>query len=119
MDFYQDMANVAHNLLSEYGQTVTITREGSTEYNPYEGVTNSGGTVYNGVAIFEPYEDNRDDSLIEAGDIKITLASKNLSEAPQISDTIQGVDGIVWRVVNIKELNPAGTSLIYEIQARK
>ncbi|MBS9781510.1 MAG: hypothetical protein KGV56_03360 [Gammaproteobacteria bacterium] len=118
MSFYRNMATVAHNLLSEFGQSVTITRKGDTEYNPYEGVTNSNDTVFNGVAIFEPYEDNRDDSLIEAGDIKITLASKNLSEVPQISDTIH-VDGIAWRVVNIKELNPAGTSLIYEIQARK
>lgn len=118
MAFYDEMATVADELITEFGQVVTITRKGKVDYNPTTGATEHSDIVFNGVAVVEPYADYRADSLIKAGDMKITLASKGLPHVLRVDDTVT-IGGDIYHIVNIKETNPAGKSLIYEIQGRR
>ncbi|MNN73486.1 hypothetical protein D3C81_1896060 [compost metagenome] len=57
-------------------------------------------------------------SLIKQGDKKLKLAAKGLASAPSLLSKVIA-DGNTWSIVPpLKEINPAGTPLLYELQVR-
>lgn len=58
-------------------------------------------------------------TLIHAGDKKVLLAALGLAFAPNINALITRADGTVWKVVQMKGLDPNGQKILYTMQARQ
>jgi len=71
---------------------------------------------------------NQPGSLIQAGDKQILLPAYGLPITPSMEDLIivggqivagAVVGGVVWSVKNVKEVNPVGIPILYELNGRK
>jgi hypothetical protein len=119
-DFYDEMADVALELITEFGQTVALQRTEPGEYDP------ETGTIGDGVAQEQPAQgilleytgqEFEASSLIQTGDKKLKIAAKDLEWPPQLANKAV-VQGRTYSVINAGETNPAGTPLIYTLQVR-
>jgi hypothetical protein len=112
MSFYQDMQSTAAELLTEFGQAVTLSRQTAGAYNPATGAAAVTVTTQTGTgAIFDYGSRDIDGTLIKQGDKKLLLAALGIT-APQVDDTVT-VNGVVYTIVLIKALNPAATAVMY------
>ena len=124
MTFYHRMAVTALRLIAQFGQPVTLRDAVPGEYDPITGGT-TPGTVseQTGSCILQDYTlqesgaANLAGSDIRQNDKKILIAAKGLTALTLSTQIIAG--GHTWTAVNIKEINPAGTPLVYEIQGRR
>jgi len=136
MTFYADMADTATDLLTEFGQEVTITRP-SLNFDPVTNKPTSGGTVNNTtVGLFT----NIDRSLVDGTRIQDTerVMVIDASFAPRMGDLVDvsgavvaesvgAAPGIIlsegqavaWTIVAIRDINPAGTPVCYFVQVRR
>ncbi len=117
MAFYDEMAQVALDLVTEFGQIGTLTCVTEGEYDPVT-LTQSGQLLLLEYTAAESGVINASGSLVQQGYKKILLAAKGLAWAPTMTITIDA-GGQVWTIVNIKSVNPAGTPLVYEIHGRR
>lgn len=121
--FYDEMADVAHELLLEFGMSIVLRRVTPGAYDPATGT--SAETTADQPATgalfdydlrssgqgFEP------ETLIQAGDKQCLLSPDGVTE-PQPGDFI--VDGTaLWTIINAKAVNPAGTPVLYDLLLRK
>ena len=112
MTFYSDMAEVAVELLTEFGQSITLTRTTGGGIDPVTGAITPGiddSKVTTGV-ITSYDKELVDGTLILSTDKRVVLSA---DVQPLITDTINGM-----RIINIDEKNPAGTVLEYIVQVR-
>ncbi|MBV7434493.1 hypothetical protein KRX19_05570 [Cardiobacteriaceae bacterium TAE3-ERU3] len=126
MSFYQEMQDAGAELIAEFGQPVTIKRKAISGYNPHLGaVTTSTTETQQGIAVLSDMklvgsgQAYADGSLVEIGDKSITLSAKGLTFVPTTGDTISDVNGAVWKIINVKETNPAGTPVVYNLAGRR
>lgn len=119
--FYDRMQATALRLIAKFGQQVTLTDVVPGVYDPATGETSAGSTtVQTPMAILQDSgAQYGNGDMIEIGDKKILIAAKGLTIPPRLTSTVTGVDGVVWRIVNVKATNPAGTPLVYEVQGQK
>lgn len=123
--FYEEMAGVALDLISEFGQPITLRDETPGEYNTATGVVSDPVVVeQTGSGILQDFSlseragiSNQPGTLIQQGDKKLIMAASGLTMPTLTTKAMVG--GHTWTIVNIKEINPAGTPLIYELQARR
>jgi hypothetical protein len=112
MAFYDDMATTVTELLTEFGVAITLTRTDGV-FDPVAAKTTSASDA--DVATIGVWQTIRatlvDGSRIRAGDKFLVI---DASQAPRMSDKIAG-----WSIVEINEINPAGTVLAYRLQVRK
>lgn len=117
MSFYQDMADVALELLDEFGAAVTLQRTTGASVDPVTGEITSGtdaSVVTTG--LIKPYPDRMiDGTRILQGDRELVLSDE---QTPVASDKIV-VGGENWSIVNIKTISPAGIPVCYFCQVRK
>jgi hypothetical protein len=123
--FYDEMADVALELIAEFGQVGTLKEVKQGEYDPVTGegagsteVAQAGNLILLEYNSNEAGVINASGSLVQEGDKKILLAAKGLEWKPAITTTLEA-DGQVWTIVNVKEINPAGTPLVYELHGRR
>lgn len=125
MAFYDDMAAVALELITEFGLAGTISDVTPGTYDPESG-TGTGDTPISQPAqmilldytLQESGAKYNEGTQVLAGDKKILIAAQGLAWAPMMTSRVTA-DSAVWQVVNIKVSNPAGTPLVYEIHGRK
>lgn len=112
MAFYDDMAETVTDLLTEFGQAITLTRT-SGVFDPVTGKdTSSTASDVSTIGIWQTIRGTLiDGTRIRAGDKFLVIDG---TQAPRMSDKIDG-----WSVVEINEINPAGTVLAYRLQVRK
>jgi hypothetical protein len=122
---YASMQTLATELIAEFGGSVTFTHKTAGTHNATTGAITGQSTSTQVVkaAVFdytmkESGKQAIDGETIQAGDKKMLVSSVDLTTAPALTSTVYA-SGQLWRIVNIKELNPAGTSLIYELQLRR
>ena len=116
MTFYTDLAAVALRLLTDKGQQVTFSRETSTGFDPETGInTTTTSTITGYGAAFDYNSSEIDGTIIVKGDIRFLFEA---GSAPQQDDTAP-VDSIIYRVMAVKKISPAGTDVLYEVQLRK
>jgi len=117
MTFYADMATTAKDLLAEFGQTVTIARVTGGSVDPVTGSVTAGTTTtYSPKGILRNYNATLiDGTRIKAGDMELILDD---TIAPLLTDK-PAIGGTVWTIKGIKEINPAGTPLVYFCQVAK
>lgn len=115
--FSSAMQSLATNLITQFGQSVTFTREAYGSYNIEEGqVESSSTTTFTGVAVPVDYAANEiDGTVIQSGDIKATVALT--TSPPQPGDQV-ALGGTNYRVMNVMTTKVSGDDIIYDIQLR-
>ena len=122
MEFYSKMQATANRLLKGKGQEITLTRQAAGAYDPATGtaaVTTTTQTAYG--AMFEYGDKNIDGTLIKEGDKQLLLSAINSAGtalvAPALNDTVT-INTVVYTVVRIKPLSPAGTTVLFDCNIR-
>jgi len=117
MSFYSEVAELALEVLTEFGQTITVNRETSSSFDPVLGIDTTVSSSFTGKgAAFEYKATEIDGTVVQAGDIQLYLNAT--STAPLIDDRIT-IDSNVYEVMNVEQINPAGTPVLYILQLRK
>ena len=121
MAFYDEMAVMALEMITEFGQPVTISKTESGEYDPEIGGEVPGATVEQiaqGILLDFTGQEFQNNSLIRQGDKKLKIAAQGLAWAPGLLDKVI-VQGRTWSIFPpLKEVNPAGTPILYELAVR-
>jgi len=124
MTFYSNMQGVALRLIDKFGQTITLRDTVPGEYDPVTGgsmaetiVDQPAQAILQDYALQQSGMTYAEGTVIKQGDKKILVAAQGLTP-PTLTTTVIA-DGATWTIVNIKEINPAGTPLVYEIQGRR
>lgn len=115
MGFYDEMADVATELLGEFQQgvarlaRVTVTPETGRPWD----VTNSAPTYTDLLAVAIPVERKYvDGTRIVGGEDQVTFAVPNLSPEPNIKDKIE-MDGRLRTTVAVRRIPALGTPVAY------
>ncbi|MHA6127143.1 hypothetical protein ACX3YD_13275 [Pseudomonas fluorescens group sp. PF-1] len=121
MAFYNEMALTALEMIAEYGQPVTIHALTIGEYDPETG-TAPPDTITEqsaqGILLDFTGQEFQNNSLIKQGDKKLKIAAQGLEWAPDLLSKVV-IQGRTWSIVPpLKEINPAGTPILYELQVR-
>lgn len=121
MAFYDEMAVMALEMITEFGQPVTISKTEPGEYDPETGGEAPGTTVEQiaqGILLDFTGQEFQNNSLIRQGDKKLKIAAQGLAWVPGLLDKVVA-QGRTWSIVPpLKEINPAGTPILYELQVR-
>ncbi|WEJ03502.1 hypothetical protein N2A98_15220 [Pseudomonas sp. FJ2-5-13] len=121
MAFYDEMAVMALEMITEFGQHVTISKTEPGEYDPETGGEAPGATVEQtaqGILLDFTGIEFQNNSLIKQGDKKLKIAAQGLTWVPGLLDKVVA-QGRTWSIVPpLKEVNPAGTPILYELQVR-
>ena len=119
--FYDEMAVMALDMITEFGQPVTISKTEPGEYDPETGGEVQGATVEQiaqGILLDFTGQEFQNNSLIKQGDKKLKIAAQGLAWVPGLLDKVVA-QGRTWSIVPpLKEVNPAGTPILYELQVR-
>lgn len=117
MSFYNNLKTTASTLLKDKGQLVVFSREVQSAFNPTTGVITSSTTTFSGYGAAFNYSRNEiNNTIIENGDIKLTVEA--MSTAPIIGDSVT-IDAIAYRVMNVQPLSPSGIVVKYDLQLRR
>jgi len=130
-------AGIAKTLKAK-GQAMTLTRVSGWTYDPVAGsVTAPVTTTYTVYGIETAFRDGLTMSagtLIQSGDRQAVVAADQATRWDAIADfdavtdffgatPIPGdsltIGGIVWKVIAVTPVNPAGTALLFKLHVRK
>jgi hypothetical protein len=121
MAFYDEMAMMALEMITEFGQPVTISKTEPGEYDPETGGDSPGATIEQtaqGILLDFTGQEFQNNSLIKQGDKKLKIAAQRLEWVPDLLNKVI-IQGRTWSIVPpLKEVNPAGTAVLYELQVR-
>lgn len=125
MTFYARLQNTAQKLLKGKGQSLTLTKITAGTYNPatggFTGAGTSTQTAYG--AVFDYGAKQIDGTLIKAGDKQLLLSAVKTDGAvliaPALGDLVT-VGGVTYTMVEpLKEVAPAGITVLFEANLRK
>jgi len=131
--FYDRMASTALRLIERFGQTITLRDTVPGEYDPVTGsqtpdveVDQPAQAILQDYALQQSGMTYAEGTVIKQGDKKILVAAMTkdangqpVQLTPPTLTTTVIADGATWTIVNVKEINPAGTPLVYELQGRR
>lgn len=121
MTFYDEMAATTLSLITEFGQPVTIRDMTKGAYDPSASKTGPDTVVERtaqGILIDFTGQEFQTNSLIKVGDKKLKIAASGLTSPPTLLSKVVA-QGRTWTIVPpLKEINPAGTPILYELQVR-
>lgn len=121
MAFYDEMAVMALEMITEFGQPVTIRATTVGEYDPEAGSAQPDSTkeqTAQGILLDFTGQEFQNNSLIKQGDKKLKIAAQGLEWVPDLLNKVI-IQGRTWSIVPpLKEVNPAGTPILYELQVR-
>jgi hypothetical protein len=111
------MAATALELLIEFGQSITLSRETGGSINPITGVVTAGTDVsVVTTGLIKPYPEKMiDGTRILSSDRELVLSN----EAVPLPSDKPIVGGEEWSIVDIKTVSPAGTDVVYFVQVRR
>jgi hypothetical protein len=121
MALYDEMAVMARELITEFGQPVNLRDTVKGVYDPSSGKTGPDTVTERtaqGILLDFTGQEFQTNSLIKVGDKKLKIAASGLSAPPTLLSKAV-IQGKTWSIVPpLKEINPAGTPLLYELQVR-
>ncbi|VVP63073.1 hypothetical protein PS907_00120 [Pseudomonas fluorescens] len=121
MALYDEMATMALEMIAEFGQPVTISKTEPGEYDPDIGGEAPGvpaEQIAQGILLDFTGLEFQNNSLIKQGDKRLKIAAQGLVWVPGLLDKVVA-QGRTWSIVPpLKEVNPAGTPILYELQVR-
>lgn len=115
-DYANDVA-LAEELLAEYGRSITLRHYTIGTYDPTTGSNTpitSDATVTGVVLDFGSGQTTERGTLIQGGDKRLLLPA---SAAPSLQDHVL-IGGVEFTIVSIGEINPGGTSIIFDLHLR-
>ena len=113
-DYARAQATAAR-LIANFGQTASLIQRTATgpSYDP-----TIVETSHNCTLVVLDYEQSKiDGTLIKATDRRVFLSTEGLTVSPDTQDKLT-IGGTVYSIVAIMPLSPAGTVVLWEIQAR-
>lgn len=122
-DFYPRLAATAHKLIVDKGTTCQIiSPPTSGGFNPETGqmLPDIPATIQQGRCVVLNYKDslvNQPESLIQQGDKKLLLSATGIT-IESLNGKIEAL-GKTYSIIAAKDLNPAGTTLLYELHGRE
>ena len=124
MTFYPRLQATANRLLKGKGQSLTLTKITAGTYNPATGgFTGAGTSTQTAYGTILDYETKQiDGTLIKAGDKQLLLSAVKTDGTaltdPVLGDTVS-IGGVVYTLVEpLKEVNPAGTVVMFDCNVR-
>jgi hypothetical protein len=121
MALYDEMAVMALEMITEFGQPVTISKTEPGVYDPDIGGESPGSTteqIAQGILLDFTGQEFQNNSLIKQGDKKLKIAAQGLEWVPDLLNRVI-IQGRTWSIVPpLKEVNPAGMPILYELQVR-
>lgn len=117
---YQRLAALSATQLRKFGRTVTLRRKSSGTYDPNDSSVEDAPadqdvTRYGAIFDFERGQTTERGTLISAGDKRLLLEP---GVVPDPSDQVV-VGGVVYNIVSVGEVNPAGTPVLYTLHLRR
>ncbi len=115
--FSDEMAGVALDLLTEFGEAVSFTRTTEGAYNPATGSTAAGSdSVFTGFGYPDDYTNNEIDGvMVQQGDSRLYVNAVSTAPLPQDAVT---VDSVVYRVMFARKYSINSENVLYELQIR-
>ncbi len=126
MTLYDDMAEWALDMLTEFGAEAVIRRNNAAPVNTTTTTTapapwaapESSIVEYPCKAVVSNYSESvLNGSAIKQGDKKIIVAASGLAIEPAVTDVIV-CNSVAYNIVAVSVVSPAGTPIIYVLQAR-
>jgi len=121
MGFYEKMQKTSNRLLVSKGQAVVLKHTVVGEYVPGSGVETTVSTQYGTGAVVDWENQAIDGTIIRQGDRRLLLSALNTAgaalTAPAIEDTAT-VGGVTYTITQVKQTNPAGTVVLYDLNLR-
>ncbi|MNN02052.1 hypothetical protein D3C81_1146910 [compost metagenome] len=115
------MAVMALDMITEFGQPVTIRAITVGEYDPNAGSAPPDSTkeqTAQSILLDFTGQEFQNNSLIKQGDKKLKIAAQGLEWVPDLLNKVI-IQGRTWSIVPpLKEVSPAGTPILYELQVR-
>lgn len=118
MSFYSGLAATAAKLLAEKGQTISFSRQTGGSFDPALGAESGASTTTftgNGAA-FGYNNAEIDGTVVQRGDVRLIVEST--ATVPEQDDECT-VDSVVYRVMAVEPISPAGITVINKVQLRK
>lgn len=117
MTFYSAAADTASRLLKTKGQVMFLRRKGVIQSDPVAGTVTTSAPVdisVNGVLV--GYSDQLvANGVVQKGDRRAIIEA-GVTE-PAGTDVLI-ISGRAWTIINIEQVNPAGTPVLYFLQVR-
>ena len=116
--FYTVLAATASRLLAEKGQTISFSRQTGGTFDPVLGNESGASTTTftgNGAA-FGYNNAEIDGTVVRKGDVRLVVEST--TTAPEQQDQCT-VDSVVYRVMAVEPITPAGITVINKVQLRR
>jgi hypothetical protein len=111
------MASDASAMLKEFGQAATWEHDNNDgSLNPATGTTTGAtSTAYSAKVVLLDFQTNRiNGTSVLATDSRFLMEVGN---KPEVGDIIT-VNAVEYKVMDVQEVNPAGTPVLYEVQLR-
>jgi len=117
---------LAEELIAKNGEAVVITRHETVvdPAKPHLPAADAPTTV-DGRAVFLNYNTQEAGKTYAPGseilrdDKKVLLAASSQLSDVGLNGTITRADGTIFRVIKVKQLDPSGQKILYEVQARR
>lgn len=117
---YDDIANTADEMLTEFGQGCILTAITDGAYDPATGEADTSPALQPVTAAIFAYPQRYiDGTLIRVGDKRALVSAVGLTVAPKSGDTLTDAAGQVHQVIDAKPTAPAGTAVLWTLQVRK
>lgn len=115
-DYVRALAT-SRRLLANFGQDGTLTNTTGGTYDEATGTVTAPTvtTTTDKCVLLEYGLFNMSDSLIKVGDKKILT---QMSVIPTLTDKIT-INTVIYNIIGVKALEPAGTNILYELHCRK
>lgn len=111
-----ELQAVVLDLLSEFGESVTVTSVTEGAYNPADGSVAAGSTssfTANAVPL-TPRKDEKESSNVLNEEVRLILY--HATGIPKVGDKLT-YNSVGYRVLNVTNTRLSGESLLYEIRA--
>lgn len=118
-EFSDEMAQVAVDLITEFGESATFARSSLAPYDPATGEGTSGPTTtsYGGYCFPNRFPINLIDGVnILHSDIQIYC--HRMTQEPVVGDSIT-FDGNTYQIMDVKNTRTNGVNVLYTLQARR
>lgn len=127
MAFYDEMADMALEMLAEFGRVIQLSRTVGGDYDPDTGTTGGSTESENATVVILPASNGtvqafdiryENGTLIEQNLRALTIAAKDLTWVPIAGDKAT-FDGSDWTFIGCTPVNPAGTPVVYKAAVKR
>lgn len=112
-----DIESIVHDVLNEFGQTITFVRTLGQTFNPASGTTTGGSqTTFTAKGYPWPYTVlERANELIKTEDNRLIVERTTLAPLPGDKVTFESVQ---YRIVAVDRITMSGQKMAYQLQVR-